>query len=293
MPAKGHGVDRMGEERGGVQRTQRGEKRKTADGGRTLLKEDDVRGVEPEEVVPLEERLRLAPRRAARHHVPRDDRLARVAAHGLRGHLLQARDALRLVLEERLVRGEADVVAALGRGAAEAGALAAGHEEHADLAAGDGLEADLAPFGLLGGVADDRVRGVLGEGLDELLAGVGRGLLLGGDGALVDAVDALDVEGLELGAQRFLLCRGECVVEGEEVALACGLVALAEVLDRHGRRGSARIAGLRAGVQAREGGEDEGGGGDRDGGGMDVVERGVRSGRRVLKAWRTRWRVRA
>ena len=53
--------------------------------------------------------------------------------HSLSGQPLQAQQALGLQLEQGLVGGEAYVVAALGRGAAQAGALAAGQQQNGGL----------------------------------------------------------------------------------------------------------------------------------------------------------------
>ena len=172
---------------------------------RTLLEEDHVLGVQAKVVVLLEERLGLYARRAAGHDIPWDHNRARGLARVLRGDGLQAGDPLRLVLEERLVRWQADVVAPLRRAAAQPRPLAPSHEQDTDLAARDGIEADHAPFLLLLWRSNHRVGRVLWEGLDDLFAGVVGRRLLGGDGPVVDAVDALDVEGFELGAELLAL----------------------------------------------------------------------------------------
>ena len=52
----------------------------------------------------------------------------------LGGQALHGDDALGLQLEQRLVRGELDVVAALGAGTAQARALAASKEQDSQLA---------------------------------------------------------------------------------------------------------------------------------------------------------------
>ncbi len=56
------------------------------------------------------------------------------AVGGLRGEGLQARQPLGKELKQGLARGQADVVAALGRGAAQPRALPARQQHHAQLA---------------------------------------------------------------------------------------------------------------------------------------------------------------
>mmetsp|Transcript_3579 Transcript_3579/g.8781 ORF Transcript_3579/g.8781 Transcript_3579/m.8781 type:complete len:267 (-) Transcript_3579:185-985(-) len=84
---------------------------------RALLEEEDVRRPEPEEVVLGKERLGLLVRHWARHHIP-GDRAAAAAAD-----LPEPHEPLRHELEERLLGGQADVIAPLGVCRAQASPL--------------------------------------------------------------------------------------------------------------------------------------------------------------------------
>lgn len=201
-------------------------------GAQTLLEEHNVLGVQSEESVLLEKGLRLRPSGPAGHDIPRDDDGTGLLRF-LCSDCLEPLDALGLVLEERLVRGKADVVATFGRRAAEPGTLPAGHEEDTDLSTRDGLQTDAPPLLLLVRVLDDRLGCVLWQRLDDLCPGLLSLLLLRAYGFLEDTIDAFDVERLELRLQLLALGVGELWPEGEEVALAGGLVALAEGLDGH------------------------------------------------------------
>lgn len=173
----------------------------------TLLEEDDMLSIQPKVLVLPKELLRLLTRRPARHDIPRHHWAASMRRAR---NLLEARDALCLVLEQTLVRRQADVVASLRRRAAQARALPAGHEEHRDLSLCDGLEPCRAKLALTLGRADDGLECVRGEWLDRLARRV---LLLRRDRARKDAVDALDVEGIELRGKRGLLVGRELLPE--------------------------------------------------------------------------------
>ena len=91
------------------------------------------------------------------------------------------------------MRWEADIVAPFWRRAPQTSALPAGHEEHADLAARDSGETCRPPLCRPLWVLRDVAR-VLRQGLYHLPRCACA--LFCRDGLLVNAIDALDVEGL-------------------------------------------------------------------------------------------------
>lgn len=143
----------------------------------TLLEEDDVLLVEAKEGLLSEERLGGCPCRPARHDEPSDPRAGPnlSAASLLPSDRLQPADSLSLVLEESLVRGEANVEAAFGGRGSETGALATGHEKDGHLRAGDGLKTLATPCGGLLSRVEDRCRRRRGQWLDFIVGGSGGG----------------------------------------------------------------------------------------------------------------------
>lgn len=110
--------------------------------------------------------------------------------------------------------------------------MTAGHEQHADLAPRDSLQAYFAPFLLILGQPDDRVGGILRQGFDTVLAVLI--VLLARDSLVVYAVYALDIECIELLEQCVTLWLRKPGPELEKVALAGGIVALADFVVGHG-----------------------------------------------------------
>lgn len=158
-------------------------------------------------VVLSEEGFRLTASRTAGHHIPGDhDRTLGLSKLGL-GDGLETSDALRLVLEEGFVRGEADVVATLRSRAAEPRALTTSHQKDADLTICNGLKTDLPPFTCFGRVSGHGLACLDGEGFD----GVGDAMRIGsitfgGSGLFVNSVYPLDIDVLELAGEGTTLC---------------------------------------------------------------------------------------
>ncbi len=109
-----------------------------------LLKEEHLLGIQPKPGVRLEEGPGLHIRGGAGHYVP-GYAWSRRAFLPL-GQLLQPQQALSVQPKQGLAGRQADVIAALGRGATQAGALAAGEEEASDPAAGDGCQTQRPPL---------------------------------------------------------------------------------------------------------------------------------------------------
>lgn len=196
----------------------------------TLLKEHNVLAGKTKVVVLLEESDGGGASGAGGHDVPRDGHVGD-SVRLLLGKALKLQDTLGLELEEGLARGQADIVAALGGGGAEASALATGQQDDADLVLGHLVETNRLPLlGLVRGSLEDRIEALFGQRSKQCGLVVEHGRRAGGS-LLVDAVDTLDVEVLELLEQVGLLLSAEVIVVAQEVALAGSLVALLDLLE--------------------------------------------------------------
>lgn len=209
----------------------------------TLLEKDNVLAGETKVVVLLEEGNGGRTGGSRGHDVPGDGNVGS-GTRLLLGQLLELDNALGLDLEERLVRGQADVIASLGSRGAETSALAASKKDHGDLVLGDLVETNSLPFlDLVLGGFKDRVKAFFGQRCKGggLVVEHGRGA---GGGLLVDPVDTLDIEVLKLLDKLGLLRGGEVVVVGEEMGLTGSLVALAKCADVGRRRRRLGLGGL-------------------------------------------------
>ncbi|KAH6609319.1 hypothetical protein Trco_002665 [Trichoderma cornu-damae] len=205
-----------------------------------LLEDLDIVLVEPEEVVVGEEVLGGPASRTAGHDIPGDHDLGDAGPGG--GQLLDLADALGLDLEEGLVRGQANVEAALGGRASQPGSLAAGHEHDGHLVAADEVQAGLVPL-----VDVDRARvedagpGRCGQGLEPAGALLDLGRVQRSAG---DVVDVGRVEAGKLLEEGGFLGRAQRVVEREDMLLSGLGVLVLELGDGFGRR----LRGLGAAV---------------------------------------------
>ena len=208
----------------------------------TLLKEDDIVRLETEEVLLLEKGLSILASWSRGHDVPGHSDWLAGGGGVLAGEMLEAQDPFSLELEEALVAGKADVVAALWRARAEPCSLATSHEEDADVALGDGLEAEVSKLVYLGGVGfalNGRLHagGRWGSDLGRLSRAC---LVVSSDGSVEDLVDTLDIEAVKLCSKGMLLVGRELVPECKEVGLTSSLVARLERGDidggRHGHK---------------------------------------------------------
>ncbi|KAI6761286.1 hypothetical protein HG531_001839 [Fusarium graminearum] len=144
----------------------------------TLLEDLDVLLAQAKVVVLLEELLGGTASRAASHD------------------LLNLGDSLTLKLEERLVRGKTNVVAALGSRATQTSTLATSHKDNSDLTLGDEVKTGVVPLGnIIGAGVEDTGGGRFGKRLEAvgLIAGLGRVQC-----ALCDVVDVGRVEARKL-----------------------------------------------------------------------------------------------
>ena len=213
----------------------------------TLLKEDDVVLAQSKIVVFLKELDGGGTSGTRGHDIPGDDHLT-FDALLLAGQGLEPDDALSLDLEEGLRRGQLNVVAALGGGRSETGALTSGEEDDTDLVLGNLLQSDGLPLGdLVGRGLEDRIEALLGQGGEEggLVGEHGRGA---GGCLLVDTVDSLDIEVMELVEESGLVGLRKVIVVGKEVALTGSLVALLDEMVAEGSGGRSlrgnRLGGL-------------------------------------------------
>lgn len=202
----------------------------------TLLEEDDVVLAQSKVVVFLKELDSGGAGGARGHDIPRNDNLLSDTLL-LASQSLELEDTLGLDLEERLCRGQLDVVATLRGGGSEAGALSSSEQDDTDLVLGNLLQADGLPLvDLIGRGLEDRIEALLGQRSEEsrLVGQHGRGA---SGGLLVDTVHSLDVEVVELVEKGRLVSLGEVIVVGEEMALTGSLVAFLDEVVAEGGRG--------------------------------------------------------
>lgn len=167
----------------------------------TLLNNDDIFRIEAKVVILGEEGFRLAAGWTAghqTHHIPRDDNKTLFISRLILCDRLETFDTLSLVLEEGLVRGKTDIVAAFRGGATEPRALTPSHQKDANLAMSNGLETDLLPLPRPGRIGGRELARAGGENFK--FDGIGSITFRGG-GPFVNPIYSLYVDTLKLAGE--------------------------------------------------------------------------------------------